>query len=37
MEMAILRCYEFIQKNTFPIVINRIAEVIRGIGENFFF
>jgi hypothetical protein len=33
--MAILRCYEFIQKNTFPIVINRISQVIRGIG-NFY-
>src|SRR5688500_11811473 len=31
--MAILRCYEFIQHNTFPIVINRIAQMVRGIGD----
>ncbi len=31
--MAILRCYEFIQHNTFHIVIARIAKMIRGIGD----
>mmetsp|Transcript_29295 Transcript_29295/g.41243 ORF Transcript_29295/g.41243 Transcript_29295/m.41243 type:complete len:982 (+) Transcript_29295:64-3009(+) len=32
-EMAILRCYEFIQQNTFHIVINRIGSMIKGIGD----
>lgn len=31
--MAIIRCYEFIQHNTFPIVINRIASQLRGLGD----
>ena len=32
-EMAILKSYEFIQHNTFPIVINRISQMIRGVGD----
>eukprot|EP01117_Protostelium_nocturnum_P011747 TRINITY_DN4283_c0_g1_i5.p1 TRINITY_DN4283_c0_g1~~TRINITY_DN4283_c0_g1_i5.p1 ORF type:complete len:665 (+),score=249.48 TRINITY_DN4283_c0_g1_i5:119-2113(+) len=31
--MAILRCYEFIQHNTFHIVIERICRQIKGIGD----
>ncbi|PRP82774.1 hypothetical protein PROFUN_09859 [Planoprotostelium fungivorum] len=32
-EMAILRCYIFIQQKTFPIVIERLCRQIRGIGD----